>query len=136
MKKIYTLFIICFGFSFTMMAQDQPAGDAGRLEAYKIAYLTKKLNLSPQEAQRFWPLYNQYQKELRSARVDNRQQKNEIQMEEKILDIKKKYDGQFSKALDKDKVNTLYRSEREFNMMVQKELMERRQQRMPKRKKN
>jgi hypothetical protein len=32
-----------------------------RLEAYKIAFFTKRLNLTPGEAQKFWPLYNEYQ---------------------------------------------------------------------------
>ena len=41
--------------------QQQQQGDGGRLKAYQIAYLTNKLNLKPEEAQRFWPVFNQYQ---------------------------------------------------------------------------
>ena len=136
MKRIFTLMIFLLAVSLTVLSQENPKNEAGRLEAFKIAYLTKKLNLSPEEAQRFWPIYNKYQQELRTARVDNRQQQpNEIEREEKILNIRKKYNGEFSKALNKEKVNTLYKSEREFGAMVQKELMERRQQRMDNRKK-
>jgi hypothetical protein len=128
--------IFVLAVSLTVMAQENPKNEAGRLEAFKIAYLTKKLNLSPEEAQRFWPIYNKYQQELRTARVDNRQQQpNEIEREEKILNIRKKYNDEFSRALNKEKVNTLYKSEREFGAMVQKELIERRQQRMDNRKK-
>jgi hypothetical protein len=136
MKRIFTLMIFVLAVSLTVMAQENPKNEAGRLEAFKIAYLTKKLNLSPEEAQRFWPIYNKYQQELRTARVDNRQQQpNEIEREEKILNIRKKYNDEFSRALNKEKVNTLYKSEREFGAMVQKELIERRQQRMDNRKK-
>ena len=127
MKKILTLISFVLVTSLAVRAQD--ASEAGRLEAYKIAYLTKKLNLSPAEAQKFWPIYNRYQQEMRSARVNNRQNKaNEIEMEEKMLQIRKKYNQQFSTAIDDEKVNKLYRSEREFGLMVQKELMERRLQ--------
>jgi hypothetical protein len=116
------------GIALSAMAQDEQR-DAGRLQAYKIAFLTKKLNLTPEEAQRFWPIYNQYEAEMRSARIENRQNKaSEIATEEKILNIRKKYNGEFSKALSTEKVNTLFRSEKEFGNIVQKEFLERRNQ--------
>ena len=119
------------------MAQNEQPRDLGRLEAYKIAYLTKKLNLTPEEAQRFWPIYNKYQQEIKSTRAGLRSNRpDEIEMEEKMLNIRKKYNTEFSKALNPDKVNTLFRSEKEFGHMVQKELLERQQQRMDNRKKN
>jgi hypothetical protein len=135
MKRILTLFLLTIAVSFSAMSQDvNPNKEAQRLEAYKIAFLTKKLNLSPDEAQKFWPIYNRYQQELREVRIDNRQDKNtEIEAEEKLLNIRKKYNNEFSKALNNDKVNTLFRSEREFSLMVQRELMERRQQKLDQR---
>jgi len=32
-----------------------------KIETYKIGFITEKLNLTPQEAQKFWPVYNEYQ---------------------------------------------------------------------------
>jgi hypothetical protein len=128
MKKIILLIIIYAGIALSAMAQDEQR-DAGRLQAYKIAFLTKKLNLTPEEAQRFWPIYNQYEAEMRTARIADRQNKaSEIATEEKILNIRKKYNGEFSKALSTEKVNTLFRSEKEFGNIVQKEFLERRNQ--------
>ena len=129
MKKIILLILIYAGMAFSASAQEDQR-DANRLQAYKIAFLTRKLNLSPEEAQRFWPIYNKYEDEIRAARIENRQNKaTEIVNEEKILNIRKKYNGEFSKALTSEKVNTLFRSEREFGNIVQKELLERRHQR-------
>jgi hypothetical protein len=129
MKRKILLLILYAGIAISSLAQDDQR-EAGRLQAYKIAFLTKKLNLTPAEAQRFWPIYNQYEEELRTARRENRQNKaSEIATEEKILNIRKKYNDEFSKALSTEKVNTLFRSEREFGNIVQKELLERRNQR-------
>lgn len=129
MKKIILLILMYSGIAFSAISQEDQK-DVGRLQAYKIAFLTKKLNLTPEEAQRFWPIYNKYEDELRSARIENRQNKaSEIVTEEKILNIRKKYNGEFSKALSTEKVNTLFKSEREFGNIVQKEFMERRNQR-------
>lgn len=38
-----------------------------RLESEKIAFLTNEMSLTPKEAQAFWPVYNQAQKEQREA---------------------------------------------------------------------
>lgn len=107
---------------------DDEKKDGGRIRAYKIAYLTKKLDLSPEEAQKFWPIYNQYEDEIRKVRQDARTNNGkEIDTEEKILKIRKRYDGEFGKALNKEKVNTFFRVEKEFGAVLLKELQERRQ---------
>lgn len=129
MKKIILLILIYSGVAIGARAQEEQK-ELNRLQAYKIAFLTRKLNLSPDEAQKFWPIYNKYEDELRAVRIENRQNKtSEIVTEEKILNIRKKYNEEFSKALPNEKVNTLFRSEREFSNIVQKEFLERRNQR-------
>lgn len=136
MKKILLIILVVLGITGVSVAQDDggggdKGGDAGRLAALKIAYLTKKLNLSPEEAQKFWPIYNQYMAEIRKTRIDARQNKEgEIPTEEKLLDIRKKYNGEFNKALSSEKVNQFFKAEKEFGTVLQKELMERRMQRM------
>jgi hypothetical protein len=130
MKQL--LFIIALSLSCFVpaTAQDDPKGEGGRVEALKIAYLTRKLNLSTEEAQRFWPIYNKYSDEIRKVQLDMRKNPDEIEREEKILNIRKRFNSEFTKALTAEKVNTFFRAEKEFHGMVQKEMMERRQQRM------
>jgi hypothetical protein len=115
---LYTFFILAAG---TIQAQN-----GYRLEALKIAYVTKKMDLNPDEAQRFWPLYNQYTAELRQARqYAQRSNQNEIDLDEALLNIRKKYNSLFMRVLPAEKVNIFFRSEKEFGAFVQKE-MERR----------
>ena len=106
MKRIILLIVLYSGLVVSAVAQDEQK--EGRLQAYKIAFLTKKLNLSPEEAQRFWPIYNRYESELRAAHREGRNNNKEIETEEKILNIRKKYNSEFSKALSTEKVNTLH----------------------------
>jgi hypothetical protein len=136
MKKILLILVIALGVSVISVAQDEGGkGNGSRIEALKIAYLTKKLNLSTDEAQKFWPIYNQYMGEIRKTRIDARQNKEgEIPTEEKLLNIRKKYNGEFNKALSSEKVNTFFKAEKEFGTGLQKELLERRMQRLENRK--
>ncbi len=127
MKPIVLSLVFLFSISAGLAQKKSDSSQGGRLQAYKIAFLTKKLELTPQEAQQFWPVYNQYETEMRNARRENvKEQKSEIEREEELLAIRKKYTTAFGKVIAADKVNLLYKSEKEFNAIVQKELMERR----------
>ena len=121
MKRVL-LFTILFLAGFFVQAQN-----GNRLEALKIAYITNKLNLSPEEAQKFWPIYNNYSLELKVARMKAmNNNSSEIELDEALLNIRKKYSVQFSQVLPPAKVDIFFKSEKEFGHFVQKE-MERRQ---------
>jgi Spy/CpxP family protein refolding chaperone len=131
MKKILLMWMMLFTVAMTAVAQDNSddKNNGGRLEAMKIAWLTKKLELTPEEAQKFWPIYNQYTKDIQNTRKEARERKDdEIKTQEKLLNIRKKYETEFLKAISKEKVNTFFRAEREFLAEVQKRILERRQQ--------
>lgn len=122
MKRYLLILLLAVGSLLNAKAQD-----GERLQALKIAYLTKKLDLSPEEAQRFWPIYNKYTEEIRSIRLEQKaKNEDELTVEDKILTVRKKYNGEFSKALSAEKVNTLFRSEKDFGAIIQRELQERR----------
>jgi Na+-translocating ferredoxin:NAD+ oxidoreductase RNF subunit RnfB len=140
MKKLLLIATLFLTVASAVLAQDDDddkKNPGGRVEALKIAYLTQKLNLSTEEAQRFWPIYNKYAAEIRKVRVDGRLNKEpEIEIEEKLLNIRKKYNGEFTKALSAEKVNAFFKAEKDFGTVLQKELMERRQQRLEKKRNN
>src|SRR5260221_4268289 len=124
--------LLLYGLTFLLVFQIS-AQDGNRLGALKIAYLTKKLDLSSEEAQRFWPIYNKYDEEIHAAQINALKDRTpEINLEENILGIRKKYSVEFGKALSAAKVNTFFRAEKEFGNFVQKEI-QRRQLRMQQR---
>ena len=45
-----------------------------RIEALRVAFITQKLNLTPDESQKFWPVYNEYQDKLKSSRKEFKSQ--------------------------------------------------------------
>ncbi|HEY0679165.1 MAG TPA: hypothetical protein VGD17_12810 [Chitinophagaceae bacterium] len=127
MKQIILLismFVWSAGLSLAQEGNNHP--DGGKLKAYQIAFLTKKLNLTPEEAQRFWPVFNKYEDEIRTTRMQNRQA-NEVELEEKVVNIRKKYFDEFSRVLNKERANSVFKADKEFKDVVRRELMERRQ---------
>ncbi len=126
MKRIVFFIEFFCGFAFACFSQDFTPKDGGRLEAYKIAYLTKRLNLSIEEAQKFWPLYNKYTDEIRQFKTKNRNM-DEISFEERVINIRKKYKSEFTHALPEERVNLFFKEDKEFNNIIRKELQDRQQ---------
>jgi hypothetical protein len=110
-----------------------------KIKNAKIAYLTDKLQLSTEQAQKFWPLYNTYEAERRQARVKPRLMKeanmeamSETQLRDAItemhavrqneLNVEKQYVDKFLKVISVKQLAILYRSEREFTRVLLKKL--------------
>jgi len=102
--------------------------DGGKLKAYQIAFITERLKLTPDEAQRFWPVFNKYEGEIRVTRIQNKQA-TQVELEEKMLNVRKKYFDEFAKVLNRERADKVFKVDREFKDIVRKELMERRQSR-------
>jgi len=128
MKHFLIILFLGLGLSLNGIAQDgDQKPDGSKLEALKIAYLTKKLDLTTEEAQRFWPVYNKYTEEIRGVRKEQKQSNlSELDAEDKILTIRKRYNSEFSRALTPEKANNFFRSEKEFGNFIQRELQQRR----------
>lgn len=60
------LLVICFFLlaSFDLSAQEQD-GHRERIKALKTAYITEGMSLSPKDAEKFWPVYNEYEEKRR-----------------------------------------------------------------------
>lgn len=66
MKKNILLITLMIFTSFGLFAQNEEHQCSKReqIKAQKVAFITEKLNLSVEEAQKFWPVYNQYSEKL------------------------------------------------------------------------
>lgn len=55
----FAIGLILITFQIQVTAQDKPSD---RIKAIKVAYITERLSLTPQEAELFWPVYNDFEK--------------------------------------------------------------------------
>ena len=116
MKKLYFILALIIATSFAK-AQDEQASVKKQqdIEALKVAFISKELDLTPDEAQKFWPVYNQYSKEIKATRIDN---PDVLDRDEKILNLRKNYKEQFTKILGPQRVNNMYNAEGRFNQLL------------------
>ncbi len=122
MKKIYILFALFFIGRVAMsqiVQQNYDHKKGQQIEALKVAFISKELELSPDEAQRFWPLYDQYTNEIKYVIKFT---PDPLDKDEKILNIKKHYREQFTRIIGPERTIRLYESERKFRQLLIKRL--------------
>ena len=66
MNKALIMAAIAIMLSTGLIAQER---GKERIKAYRTAYITQELDLSSKEAEKFWPVYNEYDKKIFNLRV-------------------------------------------------------------------
>ena len=148
MKTINAILLVAALFiSQGILAQDAEQGkysndNREKIEALKVSFLTEKMNLTPEEAQKFWPVYNQYKADMKTLKKDKRalaadskesfETMNDSEItalvdqklviDQKALDLKKKYHAEFKKILPIKKVALLYKAEDQFKSELLKQM--------------
>jgi hypothetical protein len=111
-----------------------------KVKAMKVEFITSKLELTSSEAEKFWPIYNEFSDEIHALEKARRkmlkedkgvyvsdEQTNKLiasnfDTDQKILNLKKSYDVKFKKVLSVKKVGLLYHAEHQFRSELLKKM--------------
>ena len=150
MKRIILIASTLFVASQIGFAQPNQAKKGDRkekIEAMKVAYITDKLDLTPKEAQQFWPVFNEFDDKLKGLRQERRKDTkdgmdnldqlsdkevetlidSEIGYRQRELDLMKEYHAKFKAVLPARKVAKLYRAQEDFKRELLKKIQERKE---------
>jgi hypothetical protein len=144
--------VVVFTILATFCAMNISAQNANRqrLDAYKIAFFTKRLNLTSQEAEKFWPVYNEYQDNKNKIQLERQElnrnfNQNELNMSEREMieagdklvgmevreaALAQEFHNKLKTILSPVKVLRLYQAENQYRLQLLKELQERREVRV------
>jgi hypothetical protein len=138
MKKILCLFSFIVTV-FVAQAQEQPMNGQNmqppppramnkeqreRLELFSIQFITKKLNLTPAEAEKFWPVYNE--QKAASRNLMQTAKEDEIAFQEAMLVIRKKFKKDLMPILkSEERVNLALKVDRDLLNRMRNEMMRR-----------
>lgn len=135
MKKI-TLALLILGMGLGSIAQEkgnEKKEKRENIKAQKIAFISTKLELTTAEAEKFWPVYNESEAEFKALKKEHKAAMGDkkkisemsdaeveklldkgLVIQQKELDIRKKYLVKFKTVLPIKKVAKLTRIEHEF----------------------
>ncbi len=124
------------------LPQDQDSKVRDKIEAARIAYITNQLELTPEEAERFWPIYREFaqkrqeiRREMREAartsepgKSDQEIVDQQFKAKQKELDLEKDYSGRLLKVISAQKLRSLPQAERKFRQMILDQIQRRQMQ--------
>ena len=143
MKKLLAAIGCLLLGTFMLQAQPDMPPDNDKIKALRVAFLTQELDLSPEQAQVFWPVYNEFHKELRGLKEERKnilmgideQELSEgelekriqrgFDLEEEIVALRIEYHEKFKSILSLQKIADLYAAELHFQRRVLEELHKR-----------
>jgi len=135
----------------TFQPKEQNSDRMEKFKAEKIAYMTEKLDLSPAEAQKFWPVYNEFEQERFASQgkrheldkkirefEDSISDKEILELNHQLVqsfqdeaDVVKKYNEKLMKILSPKKVLMVYKAENQFRMEMIRKFREKQQPTQP-----
>jgi len=121
MKKFYLLLVLVSITAF-VKAHDEAVNTEKKqqgIDALKVAFISRELDLTPDEAQKFWPIYNQYAKDLKNTISRGN---DALDRDEKVLNLRKSYKDQFSNVLGQQRMNKIYNAEGRFRDLLIKSM--------------
>ncbi|MFH2141834.1 MAG: hypothetical protein ABIJ97_05395 [Bacteroidota bacterium] len=145
MKTIILTGFIFFGFLVSYSQHGEKCmGKHEKIKAEKVAFITNRLNLTVDEAQKFWPLYNEMEGKMQAIKDLHKCNKTDLsnkasemtdkEMDEtitaimdnkvKIAQIEQEYFIKFKKVLPIKKVWELHAAEKDFMHDLLKKLKE------------
>jgi hypothetical protein len=141
MKKLLLIILVAF-VSLPVMSQDEePVRDSkarAKIDAARAAYITERLGLTPDEAQKFWPVYNEFAQKREGMRKDYIQARKQgvedkalvemgLKIKQQELDLEKEYSGRMMNIITPQKLMNLRQAEGEFRQIIIKQIQQRQQ---------
>ncbi|WP_373330669.1 hypothetical protein [Salmonirosea aquatica] len=126
------LTMLTFSFSDSY-GQRRNEEEIRKIQDAKIAIITNRINLTPEQSKDFWPIYNEFSEKKRSIHRSMRQlvgekgasddqamnNLKEVQdLKQKQLELDKEYQARFLTVISAKQLVELYKAERTFNDML------------------
>ena len=142
MKRV-PFFLMLFFVSFGVFSQKEEA--MKKIESARIALISERLGLSPEQAEKFWPVYREYNMERRALRESFRTERREVDIQnmtdaeskelvqksmdlkQKELNLEKDYSKRLSDVISTQQLFKLKSAEKDFQQMLLKRIQEQRQ---------
>lgn len=107
-----------------------------KIKAAHAAYITERLGLTPDEAEKFWPVYREYaqkrqeiRQQMKTAKEKGTGEKDLLDLDLKVkqqqLDLEKDYSGRFQKVITPQKMMNLRQAEGDFRKLLLRQIQQR-----------
>jgi hypothetical protein len=141
--KHVSIILVLFFISLGVSAQNREA--MKKIESARIALITERLGLTPNQAEKFWPVYREYNMERRALRQEFKNARQGVDMKniseeqskqlidksmdlkQKELNLEKEYSNRMGDVITTKQLFKLKNAEKDFQQMLLKRIQQQRQ---------
>lgn len=146
MKRTAILFILLGVVVVDSFAQKRDKQSVSeKVKVARIALITERLNLSTEQAEKFWPLYNEFIKKRNGIKAEYNTAKDKLdpktatenerrelldlstKLKERSLNLEKRYSDRMLNVISAQQVMALRKAEEDFRRIVRQQIQQRRQ---------
>jgi hypothetical protein len=143
MKKTIIILLLTL-VSSTIWAQDQATKK--KIESARIALISERLGLTPDQAEKFWPVYREYLNERNAIRQEFKDERSKVNLEQateeqkrQLLDLRlqikeqevaleRQYSERLLQIISTKQILSLRQAEEDFRQMIIDRIRERQAQ--------
>ncbi len=153
-KKLLFVFLMAFssGVVFAQQEENVPQDVPqtvdpkvrAKVDAARIGLITNRLGLTPEQAEKFWPIYNEFSQKRMEKRQEFRQAQQQIdpnkpdpnkekdlvklglKLRQDEVDLEKDYSGRIMNVISAQQLLSLRKAEQEFRQLILNQLQQRR----------
>ena len=86
MKNLLLVCVVLTSFQLFAQEKEQKNEKKERIEAARVSFITKKLELTPEESKAFWPLINEMEVEIKASRKAMKERIKELKKDDAKID--------------------------------------------------
>jgi len=138
------LLILFLGFFSLANAQEENV--RSKIESARIGLITERLNLTPEQAEKFWPLYNEFRQKNNALKDEYQQAKRDLggdnpteeqqrellnlglKLKERKVSLERNYSDRMMKIISAQQLMSLRQAEEDFRRMLIEQIQKRRLQ--------
>jgi len=111
MKRFLLILLFSITSTTILFAQDGDDEGSDKIRNRMTEFIQKRLDLTKEESAKFTPIFHRYFKEWRQTLKDNREKRDRLELQHKVVELRLKYREEFRAAIGERKGDRVFQQQ-------------------------
>ncbi len=111
MKRFLLILLFSITSTTILFAQDGDDEGSDKIRNRMTEFIQKRLDLTKEESAKFTPIFHRYFKDWRQTLKDNREKRDRLELQHKVVELRLKYREEFRAAIGERKGDRVFQQQ-------------------------
>ena len=111
MKRFLLILLFSITSTTILFAQDEDDEGSDKIRNRMTEFIQKRLDLTKEESAKFTPIFHRYFKDWRQTLKDNREKRDRLELQHKVVELRLKYREEFRAAIGERKGDRVFQQQ-------------------------